>query len=400
MAEVSPWLTLVGLGEDGPDGLSAASRAALAEAEVVIGPPRHLSLVPDAGAERIEWPVPFADGLTVLDGLRGRRVVALVSGDPFWFGAGRAIAARYEPGEWCALPVPSTFSLAASRLGWSLEDTLCLGLHAAPLERVRPHLAPDRRAIVLLRDGDAVRDLARYLTGVGFGASTLHILEALGGPRERITPARADALPEETFAHPVAVALAVVGEGRVVPVTNGLADEFFESDGQITKRPVRALALSALAPRPGELLWDIGGGSGSISVEWCLSHPSLRAICIEPRADRAARIGRNAATYGLDRLSVVEGAAPEALDGLDAPGAVFVGGGLTEALLADLENRLSPGTRLVAHSVTLETEALLTGAASRLGGTLMRVEISEAAPLGPKRGWKASYPVVQWQVVL
>ncbi|MFP4449544.1 MAG: precorrin-6y C5,15-methyltransferase (decarboxylating) subunit CbiE [Rhodosalinus sp.] len=398
MAE-APWLTIVGLGEDGPDGLCSASREALADADIVMGPARHLGLLPDPGAELVEWPVPFADGLKALEGFRGRRVVALVSGDPFWFGAGSVIAARLGAGEWRALPGRSTFSLAAARLGWPLETTLCLGLHAAPMTRLRPDLAPGLRAIVLLRDGAAVGDLAAYLRAEGFGESRLTVLEALGGPRERVSMATAAEL-SGTFSHPVCVALDVAGSGTVLPRVSGISDRFFETDGQITKRPVRALALSALAPMPGERLWDIGGGSGSIGIEWCLAHRSLRAIAIESRPERAARIRANADRFGLDRLRVVEGQAPGALAGLDLPHAVFVGGGLSEALMVDLAARLPSGTRLVAHAVTLESEALLAGWSARLGGELLRIELAEAAPLGARRGWSPSRPVVQWRVVL
>ena len=392
-----PWLTIVGLGEDGPDGLPPASRAALGAAEVVMGPPRHLALVPDAEGERIAWPVPFAEGLPVLDGLRGRRTVVLTSGDPFWFGAGRAIAARYGSGEWRALPGPSVFSLACARLGWAVEDTLCLGLHAAPLEGLARHLAPDLRAVVTLRDGAAVPDLARWLTDRGFGATRLTVLQALGGPRERVTGMRADAPPDMAFAHPVAAALEVAGDGPVLPRASGLPDDAFAHDGQITKRPMRALALSALAPRPGETLWDIGGGSGSVAVEWCLSAPGTTAWSVEPRADRIATIRENARRYGLTGLTAVEGRAPDALDGLQSPDAVFVGGGLSAALLDALDVRLAPGTRVVAHAVTLESEALLTRASAGRGGHLLRVQLAEATPLGAKRGWTSAYPVVQWR---
>lgn len=397
MAE-APWLTIIGLGEDGPEGLSAASRAALCAAEVVLGPPRHLSLLPDLASERIAWPVPFAGGLPILRALRGRRVVVLASGDPFWFGAGSVIARDLAPGEWTAIPVPSSFSLAASRLGWPIESTLCLGLHAAPLTRLRPHLAPGHRMILLMRDGAAVAEAARYLTALGFGESRLWVLEALGGPRERVTSARADDLRGE-IAHPVALAVDVAGPGRVIPRCSGIEDDFFATDGQITRRPMRALALSALAPRSGETLWDIGGGSGSIGIEWCLADRANRATSIEPRPDRAARIRANADRLGVD-LGVVEGRAPEALDALPPPQAVFIGGGLSEALLADLCDRLAPGTRLVAHAVTLESEALLAAGSARLGGELLRVSLSAATPLGGRRGWTAAYPVVQWRVVL
>lgn len=394
------WLTIVGLGEDGPGGLAPATRRVLEQAEIVMGPPRHLSLLPDLDAERVEWPVPFAEGLAVLAQFRGRSVAVLVSGDPFWFGAGSVIARAFAPGEWRALPGPSTFSLAAARLGWPIEGTLCLGLHAAPLARLRPRLARGVRAILLMRDGAAVDALARYLAAEGFGESRLIVMEALGGPRERITEARADALPDTAFAHPVAVAAEFRGPGEALPCASGLEDSVFETDGQITRRPVRALALSALAPRPGERLWDIGGGSGSVAVEWCLSHPLAEAVSVEARADRAARIRANADRFGLDRLQLVEGRAPAVLDGLPVPDAVFVGGGLSETLLRDLQGRLAHGTRLVAHAVTLESEALLMGWSSRLGGELMRIELSEAAPLGARRGWMPARPIVQWRVTL
>ncbi|MEM9756276.1 MAG: precorrin-6y C5,15-methyltransferase (decarboxylating) subunit CbiE [Pseudomonadota bacterium] len=395
----APWLTLVGLGENGPDGLSPASRQAIDSAEIVMGPPRHLSFLPDIAAEPVAWPVPFVDGLAMLKRFRGRRVVVLASGDPFWFGAGAAIARTLDAPDWHALPGPSTFSLAASRLGWSLERTLCLGLHAAPLARLRPHLAPGVRAIVLLRDGPAVAELAAFLDAAGFGDSALTVMEALGGPREKLTPCKPASVPQGA-AHPVAVAIAVSGDGAAMPRASGIPDAFFETDGQLTKRPIRALALSALAPKPFETLWDIGGGSGSIAVEWLLAHPTTEAVSVERRPDRAAMIRANADRLGVDRLQVVEGAAPDALDGLTPPQAVFIGGGLSDALLEDLTARLPSGTRLVAHAVTLGSEARLSDWSERYGGTLLRIDLSEAAPLGPRRGWKAAWPVVQWQVVL
>ena len=365
-----------------------------------MGPPRHLSLLPDSGAERIAWPVPFADGIPRLEGLRGRRVAVLAAGNPFWFGAGTTLAKTFAPNEWQVYPAPSTFSHAAARLGWPLEQVVCLGLHAAPLQRIRRHLAPGARLLVLLRDGAAIAELAALLCQHGFGPSRLTVLEALGGPRERIVTALANDLGDTQAAHPVAVAIEVSGDGAPLPRVSGIDDAFFDHDGQITKRPIRALALSALAPRPNETLWDIGGGSGSIAIEWLLSHPSNSAVSIEARADRAARIRANALHLGVDRLVVVEATAPARLDGLAAPDAVFIGGGLSHDLLADLVTRVRPGTRLVAHAVTLGSEALLTEWSATHGGSLMRVELSEAAPLGEKRGWKAAYPIVQWQVTL
>ena len=393
------WLTIIGLGEDGPEGLSPASLDALHAAEVIMGSERHLSLVNDGGAERITWPIPFAAGLPVLDGLRGRKVAVLASGDPFWFGAGSVIARRFAAGEWRAFPGASVFSLASARLGWPMERVACLGLHAAPLSRIRPHLAAGQRAIATVRDGAAVVELADYLDGLGLGETRMHVLEALGGPRERCREVAANAYSLEDVAHPVAVAVEVAGSGTSLSAASGQPDDVFESDGQITKRHIRAITLSALAPRPGERLWDIGSGSGSVAIEWLMAHASTQAVALETRADRAARIRKNARALGQDRLVVVEGQAPQSLGGLEVPDAVFVGGGLDRGLLDWILGNLAPGTRVVANAVTLETAALLTEAQASFGGTLTKVELAESAPVGRFRGWKAAFPVVQWCAV-
>ncbi|MEP4198850.1 MAG: precorrin-6y C5,15-methyltransferase (decarboxylating) subunit CbiE [Aliishimia sp.] len=390
-----PWLTIVGIGEDGVAGLCASGQAAIADANVIFGPPRHLDLVAKGRAQHIEWPVPFVDGLDILDGLKDQNVVVLASGDPFWFGAGSVIARRYDEHEWRALPGPSCFSLAAARLGWALEGTVCVGLHAAPFMRLKRHLAPGVRIIATLRDGDAVKDIATYLVAQGFGESSITVLEHLGGPAENVTQAQAAAL-FGTFAHPVCVALNIAGTGAVLTSATGQADDSFESDGQITKRPVRAITLSTLAPKPFEHLWDIGAGSGSIALEWLLAHPTTQATCVEPRKDRADRIQRNAQTLGIEnRLRVIHGAAPDALSELAEPDAIFVGGGLCQDVLDVVTQH---DVRIVVNAVTLEGEALLASAQAKLGGALMRIALSSVVPLGPKRGWTSAFPVVQWSL--
>lgn len=389
-----PWLTIIGIGEDGLAGLSEASRKALAEAETVFGGERHLALAGVTSRGRA-WPVPF-DADVVLS-CRGRPTAVLASGDPFWHGAGASLAEKLEAGEWTAYSAPSTFSLVAARLGWRLEAVACLGLHAAPFERLVPHLAQGARIICLVRDGKAVDDLAKWLAGRGWGASVFWTLAALGGPRESIAEHRADGFGGDLAGALVAVAVEARGT-QGIPRSSGLSDDLFVHDGQITKRPVRALALSALAPRPGERLWDIGAGSGSISVEWALCGGT--AIAVEAREDRVANIRSNAAAFGLThRITVIAGNAPEALAALDAPDAVFAGGGLDIAMFDAVWARIAPGTRLVAHAVTLETEALLGELHQRHGGELMRVEIAHAGPLGRYRSWEAARPVVQWSVV-
>ena len=404
MADVeTPWLTLLGWGEGGTEGLTAASREALEAAELVFGARRHLRLLPPLSAEVREWPVPFAEGIPRLLAERGRRVVMLVSGDPFWFGAGATLSRHLAPGEWQSLPAPSTFSLAAGRLGWSLEACTCLGLHAKPMTRIRPYLQQNRHVLVLLRDGNAVHELAGLLVRFGFGGSRLHVLEALGGDDERLRSMRADAGLPGDIAHPVAVGLEVAGEGPALPLTPGLPDTLFEHDGQLTKQVVRAMTLAALAPRAGERLWDIGTGSGSMAIEWLLVHPENRAVAFECHAERAARARRNADSLGVDWLEVVEGDAMAMLEGgaladAPAPEAVFIGGGLSQTLLEALWQRLPTGVRVVANAVTLESEALLAEWQRRAGGELLRIELSSAAPLGNRRGWKAGYPIVQWRV--
>ncbi|MDB5625879.1 MAG: precorrin-6Y methyltransferase [Tardiphaga sp.] len=389
-----PWLWLIGIGEDGLSGLAPASRETLARAEIVFGGSRHLALA-QVGARGRPWPVPFSVA-PVLE-CRGRLVIVLASGDPFWHGVGGSLAKHLSPGEWISRPAPSTFSLAAARLGWRLEEVTCLGLHAAPLETVLPHLVRGLRAICLLRDGTAASALAALLTARDFGDSRLWVMEALGGGCERIRATQAKEFNITDAAAPLAVAIIAEGApGRTR--ASGLPDDSFIHDGQITKRPVRALTLSALAPRRGELLWDIGAGSGSISVEWCLA--GGRAMAVEPRATRADHIRANAAAFGIaDRLTVVIGTAPDALAGLPTPDAIFVGGGGNSGLFELLWVAMTPRVRLVANAVTLETEALLIAQQAQRGGDLLRIELAQVSPLGAMRGWLPSRPVVQWSAV-
>lgn len=384
-----PWLTIIGLGEDGPASLSPASREALVAAAIIVGGPRHLALV-DAGEKGHPWPIPF-DASPVLEH-RGQPTVVLASGDPFWFGAGGSLMARLSPGEWVSHPAPSTFQLAANRLGWRLEETLCLGLHAAPFTRLRPVLGKGVRVICTLRDGAAVGELAVWLRKNGNPNARLTVLERLGGPHERVT----QGLPAEPIGAPVSVAIEATDTG--LPRASGLPDDLFQHDGQITKRPVRALTLSALAPRPGEVLWDIGTGSGSIGIEWLLAG-GARVEALEADPSRAARARGNVEAFGLShRHRLTEARAPDRLADLPAPDAVFIGGGASDNLLTRLWDLIPPGTRLVMNAVTLETEALVLDWSARHGGSLLKIELSEATALGRKRGWKSALPILQWSV--
>ena len=386
------WLSIIGIGEDGLDGLTAGARAALDAADVVFGGPRHLALAAVDLRGR-EWPVPF-DPDPVLR-CRGQRVAVLASGDPFWHGAGGSLAARLEHGEWRAFTAPSTFSLAAARLGWRLEHVACLGLHAAPFDRLLAVLAQGRQVICLLRDGASPAALAGWLTEKGWGASRLWVMEALGGPRERLRLVEAAHFDLDDIAAPVAVA--IEAQGRAAWRGPGLPDDAFRNDGQITRRPVRALTLSALQPRPGAMLWDLGGGSGSVGIEWALL--GGQAQVVERRPDRIATIRENIAAFCVtERVQVILGDSLGLVATLPLPDAIFVGGGFSQALFAAAIARMPGGSRLVVNAVTLETEALLAALQAEHGGDLMRIELAEAAPLGRSRGWVPARPVVQWAV--
>lgn len=393
MAE--PWLSIIGIGEDGLHGLSDRSRSALAKAQHVIGGDRHLALA-EVGARGIAWPVPF-DIAPVL-ALRGQPVAVLASGDPFWFGAGGSLAQHLDAGEWQAFAAPSTFAWAASRLGWRLEAVHCFGLHAAPFARTRQALQQGQRLLCLLRDGKAVVDYASWLTSQGGGASRLWVMERLGGPRERLRQTTARACDFSDVVAPVAVAVEVLGLQGLAR-TPGRPDTDFAHDGQITKSPMRAITLAALAPRQGEHLWDLGAGCGSIAVEWCLAGGSASAV--ELRADRVANIEANVLRFGLDAvLTVLQGAALPALRDLPPPDAVFVGGGFDLALFDALRAVVPPGCRLVVNAVTLETQSALLQLHARYGGELLQIDVAQAAPLGRMRGWQPSRPALQWSTRL
>lgn len=392
---MTPWLTFIGIGEDGLPGLSVAARTALDAAGTVFGAPRHLDLA-QAGPRGTPWPIPF-DPAPVL-ACRGTPTVVLASGDPFWHGAGGTLAPRLTPGEWTSHPAPSSFQIAANRLGWRLEECITIGLHAAPFSRLVNHLYPGARIIATLRHAPAVPALAHWLAAQGHPDATLTVLERLGGPHERLRSFRADQPAPDGIAAPVAVAVDP-GATPGLPTIPGLPDDTYASDGQITKSPIRAITLAALAPRPGLHLWDIGAGSGSVSVEFCRAGGTSTAI--EAREDRAANIRTNALRFGIDHcLHVVVGKAPDALNTLPRPDAVFVGGGGSQALFDHLRATLPPGTRLVANGVTLETETLLATLHARHGGSLTRIDIATATPLGSFRDWTAARPVVQWAVTL
>ncbi|WP_295879888.1 precorrin-6y C5,15-methyltransferase (decarboxylating) subunit CbiE [uncultured Thiohalocapsa sp.] len=405
-----PWLSIVGIGEDGLDGLGDPARAVLAAAEVVFGARRHLDLLPacltgQCRAQRREpWPQPFDLAFERVMALRGRPVCVLASGDPLWFGAGARLAARLDAGEYLVLPALSSAQLAAARLGWPLQDmTLIRPVSADPplapevaLARVRLHLADDAKLLILSADARTPGLLANLLRGDGWGGSRMTVFERLGGPAERRLEASADdwAGPDIDPLNLIALHCRAPAGWVPRPRRCSLPDDVFRHDGQLTKRDVRALSLSRLAPQPGALLWDVGAGCGSIGIEWMRAADGCRALALEPDGHRRELIRQNAAALGVPELVVVAARAPEALADLPTPDAVFIGGGLTTPGVAEgCWAALRPGGRLVANAVTMQSEVALAALRAEIGGELTRVQLADAAPLGRFDGWRPAMPI-------
>ncbi len=386
---MKPWLSVIGIGEDGLTGLSAAARTLVETAETLIGGARHLAMVPPGNAEPLLWQRPLTDTLAAIAARRGSRVTVLASGDPLWYGVGSLLARHFPREEMTILPQPSAFSLAAARLGWPIADCAMLSLHGRPLDTLRLHLAPQRRALLLSEDGATPRQVARLLTELGWGPSRLTVFEHLGGSREAMLSDEAQSWDERQTADLNTIALECRPGPAARPLsrTGGLPDDAFEHDGQLTKREMRAITLASLAPLSGESLWDIGAGCGSVAIEWLRASEGGAAVAIERQPDRAAMIARNAAALGVPCLRIVAGAAPQALAGLEPPDAIFVGGGIGEPeLLPALWTALRPGGRLVAN-VEWQT---------RSGGMLTRIAVSRAEPLGTQQAWRPLLPVMQF----
>lgn len=391
-----PWLEVVGIGEDGLAGLGEAARRVVAEADWLIGGRRHLALVGPTSCRTMTWDSPLVRTLDRLAELRGRRCVVLASGDPLWFGIGSLLRRRFAADELRFHPAVSAFSLAAARLAWPLEGCACLSVHGRPLDLLRRHLAPGARLLVLSEDGATPARVVALLAQTGFADGELIVLERLGGPAERVhrLPATAPA-GECADLNLVAIDLSA-SKGSGLSTLPGLPDDAFEHDGQLTRSDIRAMALARLAPLPGELLWDVGAGSGAVAIEWCRAVAGARAIAVERDPTRAARIEANARRLGVPELRVVIGEAPACLEGLAPPDAVFVGGGVRERPLLDrLWGELRPGGRLVAHAVTLEAERTLLDLQAATSGELTRLALARAEPVGRLTGWRPSLPVTR-----
>lgn len=390
------WLNILGMGDDGPDGLAPVARALLAAAEVVVGGERHLAGL-DHADKRL-WPQPFAAAQTLLESLRGKNVVVLASGDPMHFGAGATLARWFAAEEMRVVPHPGSFSLAAAALGWALQDCLCLTVHGRPLDSLHLHLAPGRKLLVLSEDGQTPAACARLLEKAGFGPSELVVLEHLGGPAQAVRRATAATwVGAAADLNLIAVVCRAEPGARLHSAVAGLPDDAFDHDGQLTKREIRAVTLSSLAPLPGQMLWDVGAGCGSVAIEWMRA--GGRAVAIESHAGRAARIAGNAARLGVPFLQVVQGHAPDSLPYCD-PDAIFVGGGVSAPGLLDAcWAALPPGGRLVVNAVTAEGEAALHAFHTRHGGEMMRLAVARLGRVGGFHTWHPAMPVTQYKGV-
>jgi precorrin-6B C5,15-methyltransferase / cobalt-precorrin-6B C5,C15-methyltransferase len=393
-------ITVVGIGADGWDGLALTAQLEVSGAEVIIGSARQLALLPALDATLVTWPSPLLPAIEpLLAEHGGKRVCVLASGDPMLFGIGGTLVRLLGPESLRIVPHPSAVSLACARLGWPVEVVEVVSLVGRPVESLL--VQPDQRVLVLSAGGDTPGQVAELLRSRGFGPTPMTVLEDLGGPGERRHTGTAATWQVRTGALNV-IALECRLAPGVSPLgrTPGLPDDAYDHDGQLTKREVRAVTVAALAPLPGQLLWDVGAGAGSVAIEWLRTHPTCRAVAVESRAERVDRIMRNAAALGVPGLAVVHGRAPDALAELPTPDAVFVGGGVSEdGVLTACWHALGQGGRLVANAVTLESEAVLTRWQASVGGVLTRIEISRAAPVGGFTGWKPMMPVTQWEVV-
>lgn len=402
---MSAWLSIVGVGADGLSGLPAASRTLVETAELIVGGRRHLDMVPDGTARKCSWEFPL-DGLVAeIAEARDSRVVVLATGDPMAFGIGATLARHFRPDEMTILPAPGAFSLAAARLAWPLHGCTCLTLHGRPLELLNQHLHPGRRLLILSHDGETPAKIAGLLRDAGFGPSAMTVLENMGSDRENSIPGTAEDWPGAAIQdlNTVAVECIAGPKAQILPPVAGLPDDAFVHDGQITKRVVRAATLAALAPLPGQTLWDLGAGCASVAIEWLRAAQDIQgqgatAIAVERNAERCAMAARNAARLGTPFLEILHDEWPSALPALAEPDAVFIGGGLSEdaALIDRVWQRLGAGGRLAANVVTLEGERALLDAQARLGGELTRIAVSHAEPVGSLTGWRPAMPVTQW----
>jgi precorrin-6B C5,15-methyltransferase / cobalt-precorrin-6B C5,C15-methyltransferase len=398
---MNKWLTIVGMGEDGWEGLSNRARLIIKSTDVIVGAKRLLAYLPKTKAEIHDWPQPFSAVVEQIKPLTGRNTVILATGDPMNFGVTRKLLEFIPFEEMTIIPQVSSFSLAAARMGWSLPDCDCFTIHGRPAANVETFIQPNARLIILTEDGTSVAEVCRRLIGRGFEESTITVLENMGGDAERISNFSANSSPNLDWSplNVVAVHCIAGPQAKIFSRVAGLPDEAFIHDGQLTKREVRAATLAALAPAADQVLWDIGAGCGSVSIEWMRSTRGCEAFAIEHNEDRLKMIATNAEQLGTPRLKAIAGKAPEALVGLLVPDAVFIGGGVgNEGVFDTAWQKLKSGGRMVCNVVTIEGEMHLYDLQEKHGGELVRMDVSTLTNVGPYRAMKPRMSVVQWRV--
>jgi len=405
---MSAWLNIVGVGADGLTGLPTASRTLVETAELIVGGARHLAMVENSAARKIAWEFPLDGLVQEITAARAHRVVVLATGDPMAFGIGSTLARHFDAGDMTILPAPGAFSLAAARLAWPLHGCTCLTAHGRPLDLLNYHLHPGRRLLILSHDGTTPASIAGLLRDAGFGPSQMTVLENMGRDDENRHDATADdwTVANVQDLNTVAVECIAGPDARIFPRIPGLPDDAFVHDGQLTKQIVRAATVAALAPLPGQTLWDLGAGCASVAIEWLRAAQDIQgqgatAIAVERDAERCAMAAQNAARLGTPFLDIVHGDTAQAISALADPDTVFIGGGLSGAdqLIETVWQHLRPGGRLVANVVTLEGERALLDAHAEYGGELARIAISHAEPVGGLTGWRPAMPVTQWRAV-
>jgi precorrin-6Y C5,15-methyltransferase (decarboxylating) len=399
---MKPWLTIMGVGDDGAAGLAPSLRALIDAADIIVGSQRILERVDIGDIETHLWTPPTEEMLSQIMGWKGKNVVVLATGDPMYYGAGVTLARHIPPGEMTIIPAPSAFSLAAARLGWPLQDVETISLHGRPVSLLHPFVQPGGKVLALMGSGESVHEAAKLLRARGFGQSRLTVLEHMGGPYERIVTLSASKCGSQDFAdfNTLAIECIAGAKADIQPRVPGLADEAFTHDGQLTKREVRSITLAALAPAPGALLWDVGAGCGSVAIEWMRAANGAQAIAFEQNQARVKMIAENAVALGAPGLEVVAGDVHKTLDDSSSPDAVFLGGAVTSnEVFKTCWRALSPRGRLVANAVTLEGEAALIARHDTHGGELVRIDISHVATIGTRRALRPRMAVTQWRVM-
>ncbi|MBX7145930.1 MAG: precorrin-6y C5,15-methyltransferase (decarboxylating) subunit CbiE [Alphaproteobacteria bacterium] len=399
---MNPWLTIIGLNQKGIGTLSADAQHALHHAEIVVAAQKYHDYFPELKTERWIWRRPLKRTLDALEKVRGKKVVVLATGDPMWFGVGVSLSKRFLPHEMSIIPGISAFSLVCARLGWSISTTVCITMHGRPINQLVNFLAPHQRLILLSHDQTTPSKIANLLTERGYGSSKMIVFSDMNSLSEKYIEglAKNNNFLDCSDFNTIAIECSEGEVNSLMPLTIGLPDDVFHHDGQLTKYKIRTLTLSALMPMPNQTLWDIGAGCGSISIEWARYHSTMKSYAIEKNEKRCQFIKENSDSFGLSNIDILSGTAPEILNNLEKPDAIFIGGGLLEKNMIDIcWQALKKSGRLVINTVTIESEQEILKIYKNLGGKLSKISIEQPDLLGELTVWRKSMPVTQLTVI-